>query len=114
MSLRYRQTVVTHRAPFVVDRYGNATTERDWPRVVSTTVRRVEVLPDASTEAEGDRPVVITGWRLITRRGVDVDLIPGDRVTALGRLLEVDGEPARYPLGGHHHHTEVRLKEVAG
>ncbi|MER5863774.1 hypothetical protein [Kitasatospora sp. NPDC002040] len=67
-----------------------------------------------STEAEGDRPVVVTGWRLITRRGVDVDLIPGDRVTALGRLLEVDAEPARFPLGDRHHHTEVRLKAVDG
>ncbi len=114
MTLRYTQTVVTHRAPFVVDRYGNTTSERDWTRATSTTVRRVEVQPDTSTEAEGDRPVVVTGWRLVTRRGVDVDLTPGDRVTALGRLLEVEGEPARYVLGGRHHHTEARLKAVDG
>ncbi|MER6364980.1 hypothetical protein [Kitasatospora sp. NPDC001527] len=113
MTLRYRQTVVTHRAPFVVDRYGNTTAERDWSRAISTTVPRVEVVPQESTEAVGDRPVVVTGWRLITRHGNDVDLQPGDRVTALGRLLEVDGEPARYQLGGHHH-TEVRLMEVVG
>ncbi|MFJ6137480.1 hypothetical protein [Kitasatospora sp. NPDC092286] len=112
--IRYRQTVVTHRAPLRVDRYGNTTSERDWTRATSTTVPRVEVLPDVSTEDTGDRPVVVTGWRLITRRGVDVDLIPGDRVTALGRLLEVDGTPMRYPLGDRHHHTEVRLKAVDG
>ncbi|WP_406113954.1 hypothetical protein [Kitasatospora purpeofusca] len=113
MSLRYRQTVVTHRAPLVVDRYGNTTSERDWSRAVSTTVPRVEVLPEESTEDTGDRPVVVTRWRLITRRTVDIDLVPGDRVTALGRLWEVDGEPARYQLGGHHH-TEVRLRAVDG
>ncbi|WP_454156457.1 hypothetical protein [Kitasatospora griseola] len=58
--------------------------------------------------------MVATGWLLVTRRGVDVDLAPGDRVTALGRLLEVDGEPMRFPLGDRHHHTEVRLKAVDG
>ncbi|MFE4514424.1 hypothetical protein ACFRMQ_09575 [Kitasatospora sp. NPDC056783] len=114
MSLHYGQTVVTLRAPFVVDRYGNTTSERDWTRATSTTVARVDVVPQESTEAVGDRPVVVTGWRLITRPGTDVDLGPGDRVTALGRLLEVDGEPARYLLGARHHHTEVRLKEVNG
>ncbi|MFJ8472169.1 hypothetical protein [Kitasatospora sp. NPDC094011] len=112
--IRYRQTVVTHRAPLVVDRYGNTTSERDWGAATSTTVRGVDVVPQESTEAVGDRPVVVTGWRLLTRRGVDIDLGPGDRVTALGRLLEVDGSPARYPLGDRHHHTEVRLREVTG
>ncbi|MFI8263678.1 hypothetical protein [Streptomyces sp. NPDC085665] len=72
------------------------------------------VVPDVSTEATGDRPVVVTGWRLITRRGVDVELEPGDRVTALGRLLEVDGEVSRWFLGGRVHHIEARLKGVTG
>ncbi|MCX4687230.1 hypothetical protein OG401_23480 [Kitasatospora purpeofusca] len=58
--------------------------------------------------------MVVTRWRLITRRGQDIDLVPGDRVTALGRLCEVDGEPARYQLGDRHHHTEVRLRAVDG
>ncbi|MFD9629790.1 hypothetical protein [Streptomyces violascens] len=114
MTLHYAQTVVIVRAPFVVDRYGNTTSDRDWDRATRTTVRRVSVQPTESTEDAGDRPTVVTGLRLITRRGVDVDLIPGDRVVALGRLLDVDGEPGRYVVGGRHHHTEARLKEVAG
>ncbi|MFJ2783685.1 MULTISPECIES: hypothetical protein [unclassified Streptomyces] len=112
--MHYTQTAVIIRAPHVVDRYGNATSERDWTRATRTTVRRVSVQPDVSTEDTGDRTAVVTGWRLTTRRGVDVDVQPGDRVTALGRLLDVDGEPARYILGGRHHHTEIRLQEVTG
>lgn len=114
MSVHYAQTVEILRAPFVVDRYGNTTSVRDWSSATRTTVRRVAVQPDQSTEAEGDRPVVVTGWRLITRRGVDIDLIPGDRVVALGRLLDVDGEVARWTTSGRHHHTEARLKGVTG
>ncbi|MGA6171511.1 hypothetical protein ACPEIF_14820 [Streptomyces sp. NPDC012600] len=114
MSVHYTQSVVVLRAPHVTDRYGNETTVRDWTRATRTTVRRVSVQPDTSTEDTGDRTAVVTGWRLITRRGTDVDLDPGDRVIALGRLLDVDGEPARYVVGGRHHHTEARLKEVAG
>ncbi|MER8067191.1 hypothetical protein ABTZ59_02595 [Streptomyces sp. NPDC094034] len=102
------------RAPFLVDRYGNTTSERDWSSATRTTVRRVSVQPDATSEDDGDRPAVTSGLRLITRRGVDVDLIPGDRVVVMGRLLDTDGEPARYVVDGRHHHTEARLKEVAG
>ncbi|WP_405817312.1 hypothetical protein OG241_22575 [Streptomyces sp. NBC_01390] len=114
MSVHYSQTVVLVRAPFLVDRYGNTTSVRDWANATRTTVRRVAVQPDASTEDGGDRSVVVSGWRLITRRGVDVDLAPGDRVVALGRLLDVDGDVARWTLSGRHHHTEARLKEVSG
>ncbi|MFE2977464.1 hypothetical protein [Streptomyces sp. NPDC059258] len=114
MTLHYTQTVVILRAPFVADRYGNTTSERDWSSATRTAVRRVAVQPSTTEEAEGDRPAVTTGLRLFTRRGVDIDLIPGDRVVAVGRLLEVDGEPARYVVGGRHHHIEARLKEVEG
>ncbi|WP_415956428.1 hypothetical protein [Streptomyces sp. 021-4] len=114
MSVHYRQTVVVVRAPFLVDRYGNTTSERDWANATRTTVRRVSVQPDTSTEDTGDRPVVVTGWRLVTRTRADIDLAPGDRVVALGRLLDVDGDVARWTLAGRHHHTEARLKEVTG
>ncbi|CAM5247752.1 hypothetical protein GCM10010329_85160 [Streptomyces spiroverticillatus] len=114
MTLHYAQTVVILRAPAVVDRYGNETSVRDWTRATRTTVRRVSVQPDASTEDTGDRPVVTSGWRLVTRRGVDVDLLPTDRVVALGRVLDVDGDVSRWTLGQRHHHTEARLKEVEG
>ncbi|MEU5429033.1 hypothetical protein AB0H73_26050 [Streptomyces olivoreticuli] len=114
MTFQYTQTVVILRAPYVTDRYGNTTSDRDWSSATRTTVRRVSVQPDGSAEGSGDRPAVTTGLRLITRRGVDIDLTPGDRVDVAGRVLEVDGEPARYVVGGRHHHTEARLKGVNG
>ncbi|MGW1277586.1 hypothetical protein ACWD4V_11610 [Streptomyces tsukubensis] len=104
--------MVVIRAALVVDRYGNEV--RDWSSATRTTVRRVSVQPDSSTEGIGDRPVIVTGWRLTTRTGVDIDVASGDRVEHAGRLREVDGDVARYVLGGVHHHTEVRLREVSG
>lgn len=112
MTLLYTETVVVIRAALVVDRYGNEV--RDWSSATRTTVRRVSVQPDSSTEGIGDRPVIVTGWRLTTRTGVDIDVASGDRVEHAGRLREVDGDVARYVLGGVHHHTEVRLREVSG
>lgn len=110
MTLHCRQTVVAVRALFVADLYCSATSERDWSSATRTTVRRVSVHPPSPPRTPGTVPRLVTGLRLITRRGVDVDLIPGDPVVALGRLLEVDGEPGRYSVGGRHHHTEARLK----
>ncbi|WP_327304739.1 hypothetical protein OG730_15145 [Streptomyces sp. NBC_01298] len=114
MTLHYGQTVVILRAPLVVDRYGNETSERNWSSATRTTVRGVSVQPDSSTEEDGDRPAVTSGLRLTTRRGVDIDLAPGDRVIALGRLQETDGDVARWVVGGRLHHAEARLKEVIG
>ncbi|MEU5974294.1 hypothetical protein [Streptomyces sp. NPDC047315] len=112
MTLLYSQTVVILRAALVVDRYGNDV--RDWTRATKTTVGGVSVQPDGSTEATGDRPVIVSGLRLTTRRGIDIDVASGDRVEFAGRLLDVDGHPARFVLAGRHHHTEVRLREVTG
>ncbi|MFB6535113.1 hypothetical protein ACFCY8_30215 [Streptomyces noursei] len=114
MTYHYTQTVTVLRAPFLADRYGNTTSERDWTSATRTTVRRVSVQPSTSIEETGDRPAVTTGLRLITRRGIDIDVAPGDRIEYAGRFLDVEGEPARYVAGGRHHHTEVQLKEVNG
>jgi hypothetical protein len=43
---------------------------------------------------------------------MDADILPTDRVEAYGMTLEVDGEVARFRLGGRVHHVEVRLKRV--
>ncbi|MFE2409847.1 hypothetical protein ACFXDE_16040 [Kitasatospora sp. NPDC059408] len=114
MSAHFSQSVVILRAPFLVDRYGNETTARDWDRATRRPVHGLSVQPDSSTEADGDRPSVVTGWRVITRRGTDLDLIPGDRVEYDGRLLETDGLVARWVVGGRTHHAEARLVEVIG
>ncbi|MFJ4794020.1 hypothetical protein [Kitasatospora purpeofusca] len=114
MSILFAQSVVILRAPFLVDRYGNETSERDWSRASRRTVRALSLQPDSSTEADGDRPSVVSGWRVTTRRGTDLDLIPGDRVEFDGRLLETDGLVARWTVRGRLHHAEARLVEVVG
>ncbi|MBA9050783.1 MULTISPECIES: hypothetical protein [Streptomyces] len=110
----YADTVTRVRAPYKTDKYGNTFTERDWAHAVRTAVSGVSFQPDVSTEATGDRPSVITGYRLISRKGVDVDLLPTDRIEADGMTLEVDGKVGRFRVAGRVHHIEARLKEVSG
>lgn len=112
MSGLYTQTVDVLRAELVADRYGN--TAPDWSRTTRTTYRGVSVQPDSSTEGDGERQQVVTGWRLITQRGRDIDIRPGDRVEHAGRLLDTDGDVGRWEIAGRVHHVEVRLKEVTG
>lgn len=114
MSLLYGETVTLVRAPLKVDKYGNATTERDWTKATRTPYPGLMVQPDSSSEATGDRPTVITGWRLITPKGRDFPALPTDRVEWDGMTLAVDGEVGRFKVGGRLHHVEARLKRVSG
>lgn len=114
MSALYSDAVTVVRAGYKVDKYGNETSELDWANAVRTAVTGVSVQPDASSEATGDRGTVVTGWRLFTPRGRDLDLLPTDRVEYDGMTLEVDGEVARFRMAGRVHHVEARLKRVIG
>jgi hypothetical protein len=114
MSLLTADAATVLRAPYVTDKYGNTTTQRDWANAVRSPLNGVSFQPDASTEATGDRGSVVTGYRLITRRGMDADILPTDRIEVYGMTLEVDGEIGRYRTGGRIHHVEVRLKKVSG
>jgi hypothetical protein len=114
MSALTADSVTLVRAPFKTDKYGNTTSERDWASATRTTYSGVSVQPDASTEATGDRPTVITGWRLITPKGLDFPALPTDRVEFDGMTLEVDGEVGRFRVGGRIHHAEARLRRVNG
>lgn len=114
MSLLQADSVVIVRAPYLVDKYGNTTSQRDWANATRTTVARVSVQPDGSTEATGDRTSVVTGWRLITSKGRDFPALSGDRIEYDGMTLEVDGEVGRFRMGSRVHHVEARLKRVTG
>lgn len=114
MSLLTADTVTLVRAPFKTDKYGNQSSDRDWTNATRTTHSRLSVQPDSSTEAVGDRPSVITGWRLITSKGVDFPAQPGDRIEFDGMTLEVDGEVGRFRTAGRLHHCEARLRRVTG
>lgn len=114
MSALYGDAVTILRAGYLVDAYGNPSSQRDWAHAVRTPVSGVSVQPDVSTEATGDRGTIVTGWRLFTPKGRDLDLLATDRVEFGGMTLEVDGEVARYRMGGRVHHVEARLKRVTG
>ena len=114
MSALTADSAVRKRAPFKLDKFGNPSGVRDWTAATSSPIERVSIQPDTSSEETGDRSPVVTGWRLISARGVDVDLLPSDRVVFDGLTLEVDGEVARYRMAGRVHHVEARLKRVTG
>jgi hypothetical protein len=114
MSLLTADTAVIVRAPFKVDKYGNTTSERDWANATRTAVGGLSIQPDSSSESTGDRSTVITGWRLITDKGVDFPALSSDRIEFDGMTLEVDGKVGRFRMGGRFHHCEARLKEVSG
>ncbi|MEU2724074.1 hypothetical protein [Streptomyces smyrnaeus] len=114
MSRHYAHSIVRVRAPEVTDRYGNK--QRDWANAVRTSMVGVNVQPagspSQSDEDNGDRQTTVTGWRLYSPRGMDVDLLETDRVEYEGMTLEVDGKVGRWRVGGTVHHVEASLREV--
>lgn len=114
MSRNYAHTVMRVRAPETVDRYQNK--KRDWANAVRTPMAGVNVQPagspPVSDEDTVDRQTTVTGWRLYTPRGMDVDLLETDRVEYEGMTFEVDGKVGRWRIAGKVHHVEVDLKEV--
>lgn len=113
MSAIAIQSAVRVRAPLVTDRYGAEI--RDWDNAVRSPLTRLSIQPAGSSEATGERPtLLITGWRVISDRGVRLDLLATDRVEADGLSLEVNGEVGHFRLGLRHHHTEAQLRQVTG
>jgi len=112
----FLQSVVILRAPVVEDaRYKDK--KRDWANAEPIPVSGVNVQPAAtpsqSKEYVEDRQTTVTGWRLYTPRGMDLDLRETDRILFDGMTLEVDGKVGRWPApGGGVHHVEVELREV--
>lgn len=110
----YQQDIVIVRAGATVDEYENE--KPDWgPGATRTTVSGVNVQPQGgSTEDTEDKQIAVTGWRLFTPRGMDLDLRETDRVEAWGTTMQVIGKVARWPApGGGVHHVEADLQEVA-
>jgi hypothetical protein len=109
----YEQDIVIVRPGKVEDAYGNE--QDDWGDAATRIpVSGVNVQPaGGSTEDTEDRQVTVTGWRLYTPRGMDLDLRETDRVQAWGTTMQVVGKVARWPApGGGVHHVEADLREV--
>jgi hypothetical protein len=110
----YLQDIIIVRAGTTTDRYGNKLD--DWGAgATRIPVSGVNVQPSGgSTEDTDDKQVTVTGWRLYTPRGMDVDLKETDRVEAWGTTMQIVGKVARWPApGGGVHHVEADLREVA-
>lgn len=91
----------------------------DWDPDVATerTISGVSVQPALQAEPDGQvRDVTITGMRVITDDGIDVQIQPNERIRFEGLLYEVDGEIARWPdpVGVGVDHCEFNLKRVEG
>lgn len=98
------------------DRYNNEVL--DWDGATPIPVERlVSVQPASMTEGAGGRAVaLVSTWRLITPAGMDLDLLPIDRVFHNGRYLEVVGEIERWPhpiVPGAVHHVEAGLQKAS-
>ncbi|GGV91588.1 hypothetical protein [Streptomyces massasporeus] len=110
----YLQSIVIVRPGSTTDEYGNE--QDDWGDAATRIqVSGVNVQPNGgSTEDTEDKQVTVTGWRLYTPRGMDIDLRETDRVEAWGTTMQVIGKVARWPApGGGVHHVEADLREVA-
>ncbi len=112
----YDQTITALRPAFVTDRYSNQIP--DWSVATRSVVGGVSVQPATQQEPGADnRTLVITGWRVFTSDGVDIDLLPTDRIElASGEMCEVDGKVARWPAldGPGVDHCEFALRRVEG
>jgi hypothetical protein len=109
----YGQSITIVRPGSAQDEYGNE--KDDWGAgAARITVDGVNVQPmGGSSEDTDDKQVVVTGWRLFTPRGMDLDLRETDRVEAWGTTMQVIGKVARWPApGGGVHHVEADLQEV--
>jgi hypothetical protein len=110
----YLQSIIIVRPAKTEDEYGNE--QDDWgDGATRIPVSGVNVQPNGgSTEDTEDKQVTVTGWRLYTPRGMDIDLRETDRVEAWGTTMQVIGKVARWPApGGGVHHVEADLREVA-
>lgn len=108
----YLQSITILRAVTVADEYGNE--KQDWDDPIRIPVSGVNVQPaGGSSEDTDDKQMTVTGWRLYTPRGMDLDLRETDRVEAEGTVMQVVGKVARWPApGGGVHHIEADLREV--
>lgn len=111
----FGDTIVIIRPAAGESPYGGA--RPDWANATETTVTGVSVQPDTQAEADdGTRQTTTSTWILRTPiGGGDLDLRPTDRVRHGGRVLEVDGDIARWPhpfQPGQVSKVEARLRKA--
>ena len=111
----FDQSLVRVRAGTKTDRGGN--TVPDWDTATRVTYGAVNVQPNTQVETVNEqRQLVIIGWRVQTDEGTDVDITAADRIEWDDKVLQVDGDVARWPdpLAGGVHHVEFTMKRATG
>lgn len=108
-----QETVTRLRAPYIVDRYGNETSTRDWSLATGVVIDRCSVQPMAGDEILGDRDARLKRWILYGPPNLDV--VATDRIVHKGITYEVKG-PAREWTGatGNLDNTQLELERLDG
>ncbi|MEU3447249.1 hypothetical protein AB0H29_08460 [Streptomyces thermolilacinus] len=114
----FDETAVRLRAGRTPTR-GNPDGVEDWsPGAVDRlTLTGLNIQPRVQAETtDDDRNAVITGLRVQSDEGVDLDVTARDRIEWRGEVYQVDGDVARWPdpVVGGVHHVEFNLKRVTG
>lgn len=108
----YGDAMTLWEPTYGTDVYGNP--KIIWNESGKTEFDGVSVQPIVSSEAVGDRPFVVNGYRVFSHRGMKIPAEAADRIIIDGVTFEMDGDPAHFTMGGRHHHTELRVTRVAG
>lgn len=108
----FTEKITILRAGTRKDRYGNVVPDGTVEELAVPF--RVAVQPANQAEGVGGREVTLmTGWRLFTPEGRDLDLRATDQVRWQGQVLEVVGEVARWPgFTGGVDHVEADLQRI--
>lgn len=88
--------------------------QRDWANARETAYSGVLVQPLSSREAMATNAREVTSqWLLVSRPGLDLDIVVGNRVAWDGDVYDVVAKPEKWPaLGGGVHHVEVVLQSA--
>lgn len=108
-----QESVTRLRAPYTTDRYGNATSTRDWSLASELVIERCSVQPMSGDEVLGDRDARIHRWILYGPQGIDV--VPTDRIIHNGIVYEVQSDVRRWTgATGNLDNTQLELERVDG
>lgn len=108
-----QETVTRLRAPYIVDRYGNETSTRDWSLAAEHDISGCSVQPMAGDEILGDRDARLKRWILYGPPNIDV--LATDRIRHKGTTYEVKSPAREWPSAtGNLDNTQLELERLDG
>lgn len=108
-----QETVTRLRAPYIVDRYGNETSTRDWSLASELPIEGCSIQPMAGDEILGDRDARLNRWILYGPENIDV--VATDRIRHKGDTYEVKSPSRRWTgATGNLDNTQLELERLDG